>query len=122
VRFLVDASLSPRLASRLNELGHDARACLDLDLLASPDEEVLEVARLQHRVVLSADSDFGTILARTHATSPSVVFVRRTQGRRVEELVALIQDNLSVLEAPLEHHSIVVIGEGAVRIRNLPLL
>jgi Domain of unknown function (DUF5615) len=37
-----------------------------LGLTSSPDAMIIEVARAQNRVLISADTDFGTILARLH--------------------------------------------------------
>lgn len=121
MRFLVDLNLSPRLAARLNELGHDAVHASDLGLDARPDREVMDRARREERVIISADTDFGMILASTHATSPSFVLVRRMQGRRVDDLVELIASSLPQIEEALGEGSVVVLG-GIVRIRRLPIL
>jgi len=122
VKFLVDLNLSPHLARRLLEADQDAVHCADLELFAATDERILAVARDEARVVVSADADFGTILARTRASSPSLILVRRTQGRRVEQLVDLVVANLPAVEDDLVAGSIVVLGEGTVRIRRLPIL
>ncbi|HUP70198.1 MAG TPA: DUF5615 family PIN-like protein [Acidimicrobiales bacterium] len=45
MRFLVDLNLSPQLATRLREAGHDAVHAADLDLFTASDERVLEIAR-----------------------------------------------------------------------------
>ncbi len=122
MKFLIDVNLSPRLALQLNESGHDAVHGVDLGLEVATDETVLERARTEGRIVVSADSDFGTIFARTRSTSPSVLFFRRGVGRRVEEIAALITENLELMEEPLREGSVVVLGEGSVRIRQLPIL
>jgi len=122
VKFLVDLNLSPHLARRLVEADQDAVHCADLELFAATDEHILAVARDEARVVVSADADFGTILARTRASSPSLILVRRSQGRRVEQLVDLVVANLPAVEDDLVAGSIVVLGEGTVRIRRLPIL
>ncbi len=122
MRFLVDQNLSPRLATALAEQGHDAVHTSDLGLDVAPDATVLERARADDRVLISADSDFGTILASTRAARPSVLYVRRVQGRRVEQLAALIADSFTVIDAALQEGSIVVLGEGTARIRRLPIL
>ena len=122
MKFLVDLNLSPHLARRLVEADQDAVHCADLELFAATDEHILAVARDEARVVVSADADFGTILARTRASSPSLILVRRSQGRRVEQLVDLVVANLPAVEDDLVAGSIVVLGEGTVRIRRLPIL
>jgi predicted nuclease of predicted toxin-antitoxin system len=71
VKFLVDICLSPRLAKRLCAPGHDAVHAADLGLHGAGDEVVLAAAAAQGRVVLSADTDVGTILARTRASAPA---------------------------------------------------
>ncbi|MBA2752548.1 MAG: DUF5615 family PIN-like protein [Actinobacteria bacterium] len=83
MRFLVDLNLS-RLASR--SASERPAMTPSTPLISTPstttDEQLIEIAREEERFVVSADSDFGTILARTHAQSPSIIFVRRTLPRR----------------------------------------
>jgi hypothetical protein len=45
-------------------------------------------------VLISADTDFGTLLARGHATQLSFVLMRRASGRRAAEQAAIILSNL----------------------------
>jgi predicted nuclease of predicted toxin-antitoxin system len=59
VRFLVDAQLPVRLAHLLNRAGHDALHTSDLpDGNASTDAEIVEMADVQQRVVVTKDRDF----------------------------------------------------------------
>lgn len=122
MKFLVDQNLSPRLAAVLVEHGHDAVHTSDRGLDGAHDEAVLERARTEDRTLISADSDFGTILASTRAARPSVLYIRRIQGRRVEQLADLIVGNLDIVEEALREGSLVVLGEGNARIRRLPIL
>jgi predicted nuclease of predicted toxin-antitoxin system len=122
VRFLVDVNLSPRLVDRLQALGHDAAHVAALGLLLDPDEMILDLARVEDRVVITADSDFGTILASTRVTKPSVLYLRGTTGRRVEPVVARIAEALLLVESHLLDGSLVVLEPSVVRIRSLPIL
>lgn len=118
----MDQNLSPRLAAVLVEHGHDAVHTSGLGLDGASDEAVLDRARTEDRTLISADSDFGTILAATRAARPSVLYIRRIQGRRVDQLADLVVGNLDIVEEALRTGSLVVIGEGSVRIRRLPIL
>lgn len=63
VRFLIDNALPPRLAELLKQAGYDAARVRDYEMHAAGDGEILERAREEGRVIVSADTDFGTILA-----------------------------------------------------------
>lgn len=122
MRFLVDLNLSPRLADQLQTAGHEAVHAASRSLHAAPDEAVLGVARTEGRVLVSADSDFGTILAATRATRPSVLYLRGVTGRRVEQLAQRISAAIPSIEDALTSGSLVVLEPSLVRIRPLPIL
>lgn len=59
MKFLVDAQLPRRLAGWLTSQGLDAKHTLDLPKAnASSDEEVMDVADLEDRVIVTKDADF----------------------------------------------------------------
>ena len=122
MRFLIDANLSPQVADGLRRAGHDAVALRDYGIQAAEDPEVLARAAAEDRVLVSADTDFGTLLARQRATAPSVVLLRRPSDRRPEDQVGLILANLDALAAPLQAGCVVVFDEERVRVRPLPIL
>lgn len=121
MRFLIDNNLSPLLAENLKAAGHDAVHIRDLGLEAGPDPVVLDQARSQDRVLVSADTDFGALLARSGATSPSVLLIRRLVGRRAAEQSVLIEANLPPVAEDLVAGAIVVLGDDWLRVRRLPL-
>ncbi len=94
MKFLVDNNLSPRLGDRLRAAGHDIVHVRDIDMRSATDAVVIEAARGDGRILISADTDFGTLLARTHATKPSFLLLRRASGRRAAEQAAIIMSNL----------------------------
>lgn len=88
---------------------------------AAADEEVFELAENEDRVLVSADTDFGALLALRRSAKPSVVIFRRTSGRRPEDQARLLLDYMPDLREPLESGSVVVVEETRLRIRDLPI-
>lgn len=121
MKFLVDENLSPRLADELGRAGHQAEHVRDLGLKSASDEAVLRRALLDERTVVSADTDFGFLLAVRGANRPSVILVRLRTPRSVGELAAVLLANLDALSADLEAGATVVLEDDRIRIRSLPL-
>lgn len=122
MRFLIDNALSPAVAIELNNAGHDAVHVRDLAMQSASDEEIFDRARADARVVVSADTDFGTLLAARKQTAPSVILFRHGSQHRPADQSALLKSNLPQLSRALQDGSIVVIEPDRIRIRALPLI
>jgi predicted nuclease of predicted toxin-antitoxin system len=120
MRFLIDNSLSPRLADGLRECGHDAVHMRELLPVDAADVAIFELASEQDRVVLAQDTDFGTILAQREADRPSVVLFR---GRRkaTADVLDLFQSMFPSIVDDLSAGAVVVFDDTRVRIRRLPI-
>ena len=121
MRFLVDANLSPDVARLLTAAGHDAVAVRDLGLRNAADDEILDRALIEDRVIVSHDTDFGTLLAVRRQTKPSFVLIRSADPLTAKQVAGLIVDNLHVMAADLTAGAIVTFARGHLRSRLLPL-
>lgn len=121
MRFLVDNALSPRLAFGLNDAGHDAVHVRDRGLQSADDVTLLELAAAEQRVLISEDTDFGTLLALSTFTRPSIVLFRHMLDRSARELQRVLLNNLGSVESELDKGAIVVIEPERIRIRRLPI-
>lgn len=121
MRFLVDQNRSPRLADLLRAGGHDAVHTLELGLEAADDEELLQLAIREQRIIVSGDTDFGTLLAATNDQAPSVILFRGRHHRTADQQAKLILTYLANLAADLEAGAVIVVTDDRIRIRRLPI-
>lgn len=121
MKFLVDNALSPVVAAELRNAGHDAihvRAC---GLADADDVVIFERAAREQRLIISADTDFGTILARRRSAVPSVILFRGATPRAPQGQAALLLANLGAVAAMLESGAVVAVEPGRIRVRSLPI-
>lgn len=120
MKLLIDESLQQNLARILTQAGHDAVHVTDLGLGGATDDEVLARAGADARIVVTADTDFGTLLALTGAPGPSVILLRRP-GRRATDRARTVLAVLALVDEQLGHGAVVTVEHTQLRVRELPI-
>lgn len=121
MRFLIDNALPPRLARLLAAAGHDAVHVRDYALGAAKDELILAKAREEDRIVVSADTDFGTLLAMLEVNRPSFILFRDPDRLTAEDYAGVLLPSLPLLAAELASGCVAVFRSGRLRVRKLPI-
>lgn len=76
MRLVLDMNLSPDWTATLRGAGHDVVHWASVGPADAPDDRILLWARAESRTVLTSDLDFGTMLATTGVSKPSVIQLR----------------------------------------------
>ena len=121
MKFLIDNALSPALAPLLQQAGQDVIHVRSIGLQHADDDVIFERAAVEHRIVVSADADFGTLLAARSSQQPSVIQFRGEGSRRPDALARTLLANLPQLVDSLENGCIVTFEPTRVRVRLLPI-
>ncbi len=105
----------------MRHAGHTAVHVRDLGLHKADDLAIFERAAADDLIVVSADTDFGALLAARDAAKPSVVLFRGAGCRAPADLLALIQANIAQLHESLDEGAIAVFEPLRLRLRRLPI-
>lgn len=118
--FLLDENLPPSLAPMLKSMDYDARHVVEIGYINTDDFEILLFAEQSGEIILTHDTDYGTLLALHKKSKPSVILFRLEQ-LNTQILFDLLKANLAYLEEDLKTGAIIVIEEHGIRIRKLPI-
>lgn len=120
MKFLLDMGLAQSTAAFLRDQGYDAVHLREEGLQRLPDEEIIEKARLEERVIITHDLDFGRLMALSDSRLPSVITLRLAsmQPTHVNFYLSEVLDRFTV---ELEAGVLVSVNEQAFRLRLLPV-
>jgi predicted nuclease of predicted toxin-antitoxin system len=115
--YILGANLSPRTAQYLADVfGIDILSLIAANWGDLADEKVVNLAKQQHRVIITLDTDFGEIYYRHERGNIGVILLRLEDESRhaVEEVLGRFFRQAAE-EIDLEH-SLVVLTESTMRI------
>ncbi len=116
MRFLIDECVDPMITRWLREFRPDALSIYE-EARGSDDDEVLQRANADDRILITGDKDFGEMIFREGKSHKGVILLRLGDMHTV--------DRIKVIGQLLDHYSdqlagnFTVVTENAVRIVHL---
>lgn len=120
MKILIDMNLSPDWVPVLKAAGFDSVHWSRIGNPKAADSVIMDVARTEGYIVFTHDLDFGSALALTNASGPSVIQVR-SQKILPSDLSSMVISVLTKHQPQLEAGALIVVDETRARVRILPL-
>jgi len=113
-------NISPKTVEALQHQGWDIVRVSQLLPVNAPDQEILELARREDRVVVTQDLDFSALLALGGYDRPSLITLRLSMSDP-EIITRRLLSVLPRIKQALLEGCAVTIEDVAVRVRRLPI-
>lgn len=120
MKVLLDMPVSSLLLDVLDAYGHEGVHAHQIGQDRAPDRELLEIARRENRVVITADLDFPRLLALSSAEGPGLILFRGGNYSDAE-MCDLLERVLKEVAPDVLESSICVVDSKRIRITRLPL-
>jgi predicted nuclease of predicted toxin-antitoxin system len=121
MKFLVDMNLSPRWVRFFSDAGFEAVHWSDVGPIDASDSELLQWAAERKYIVVTADLDFGAILAASAGIWPSVLQIR-TDILTPEAIGLMVRNAIGQARQGLLDGALVSVDIASSRLRLLPLM
>jgi predicted nuclease of predicted toxin-antitoxin system len=116
MRFLADENVSRLVIERLREKGHDVISVAETTP-GAPDDEVLNAANADARILITEDRDFGEMVVRQRLPLHGVLLLELDRLASATEADAVA--NVVSAHAERLAGNLVVVEPGRIRVRPL---
>jgi predicted nuclease of predicted toxin-antitoxin system len=120
LRFIADVHISPLTVASLKLNGYDIIRTTDLLSATAADVDILELARVENRIVITQDLDFSMLIALGKYNQPSLITLRLSSAKP-DNVTQRLLEVLPQLEKELTEGSALTIDDNSVRVRKLPI-
>lgn len=116
LKFLLNANLSPETASFLRGLNFDVKCLLEENLSTIDDEEVINIAKKEGRVIITFDLDFGQIYHFREEGKVGII-VLRLEDQTVESVNLVLHDFFANFKGQGDkiQKNLIIVEEGRYR-------
>ena len=112
--------VTPLAVAFLAERGHQAVHAFQVGLATGSDSRILEVARSEGAVVITADLDYPRLLAAHQSPGPGLILFRGGSYSDAE-MLSLLERVLNQSDEESLLNSVTVVDRNRIRRRRMPL-
>jgi predicted nuclease of predicted toxin-antitoxin system len=116
MNFLIDENIHADVVAWLRSIGQD-EVYADEILSGKSDEELLRIAKSEHRIIVTDDKDFGELIFHRRVLSSGVILLRLTD-RSIQARLKRLEAVWTTISARAQG-SFMVISDKRVRLRPL---
>ncbi len=120
MNFLADMGVSLKVVEWLRSQEHNVKHLREQGLQKLGDQDIFELARREDRILLTFDLDFGEIIAFANTPVVNTVIFRLSNAKS-SVVIQRLQKTLLVLEEKLNESVIILVEDGRIRVRKLPI-
>lgn len=121
MKVLLDMPVSPLLLTVLARYSHEGVHAYKIGKGEASDTELLDIARREERVVITADLDFPQLLALSAAHGPGVILFRGGNYSDIE-MCDLLERVLREIPVEILESSVCVVDKKRIRFTRLPIV
>ncbi len=117
LKFKIDENLPTEIVDRLISAKYDAISVVDQDLIGASDSKIVEVCKIEERIIVTLDTDFMDI--RTYPPDEySGIIVIRVKNQSKRYIVNIFTQMIPLLKSELINHHLWIMEENQIRIRG----
>jgi predicted nuclease of predicted toxin-antitoxin system len=120
LRFLADMNISPETVKILTKNEWSIIRSSEILPRTAPDDEILEFAAKENRILITQDLDFSALVALSGHRQPSLITLRLSISSPNIVAERLLKA-LPSIEKELPEGCAVIIEDASLRIRKLPI-
>ena len=120
MKFLLDMGLGHSTVLFLRKQGYDVVHLREQGLQRLPDEQIVNKAVQEERIILTHDLDFGRLVALSQSKIPSVITFR-LDDMKPANVNHYLGETLVRFAKALEEGALISVSEQIIRMRRLPI-
>lgn len=114
MKFLLDENIGKLVTGFLRNKGHDVKSAIE-DLRGFPDQELLQLALEEERILITLDQDFGRLIYQTQSPHRGVILLKLRKESQ-EAIIRILEKVIDRIGEELKDKFIIVTEE-KIRIR-----